>query len=179
MELTSLSQVRENILFRDPVSTRYGKRIKIEADYGNDRRGPLVIKTPLLFSYGVSEWFSKGKLKDYYMPFKLSPSYNTNELYDCLRDIENCCNIELFKVYGDLEAMKILQEVFASGQIYNIAYPKLLYAKKTNKFSTLFNEDERKCFVSFVLIIDSIYISKSGRAKIQIKVDEVCVNSLL
>ena len=31
------------------------KRIPIEISYGNNKKGPLVIETPTLFSFGVSE----------------------------------------------------------------------------------------------------------------------------
>ena len=187
MQWTSLSSVRENISFREPVTVTNGKRIKIEANYDNGTTGPLAIETPILFSYGVSEWFGRdGLLKDYYMPVKIE-SFDI-EFYDCLLNIEECCKRELYTAgfkYGTAHFMKkILQIVSADGDLYGIMYPKLLYSKKTNKFSTLFNYNEennpldylyRESLVSFILIIDSIYISKTGRAKIQIKVHDVIV----
>ena len=50
-----------NIIFKEPKEykvkdskIRY-KRIQIETKYPNNKKGSLVIETPLLFSFGVNE----------------------------------------------------------------------------------------------------------------------------
>ena len=55
MQLSNLG--KENLIFHEPVkNTKLNyERIKIETKYDNNKKGPLVIETPLLFSFGVTE----------------------------------------------------------------------------------------------------------------------------
>ena len=62
MQLTAYENVTpENVKFTDPKEFKVKdsnikyKRIPIEISYGNNKKGPLVIETPTLFSFGVSE----------------------------------------------------------------------------------------------------------------------------
>ena len=62
MQLTNYENItKENILFNKTKEYKVKesnikyKRIKIEVNYPNGKRGPLVVVTPLLFSFGVSE----------------------------------------------------------------------------------------------------------------------------
>ena len=62
MQLTSYENVTpENIIFNKAKESKLKdskikyKRIPIEVKYTNGKKGPLIIETPLLFSFGVSE----------------------------------------------------------------------------------------------------------------------------
>ena len=59
MQITSLNKLtKKNVIFHDAVVNKYGnKSIKIEVKTpGREReRGPLVIESPLLFSFGVQK----------------------------------------------------------------------------------------------------------------------------
>ena len=62
MQLSAFENVTpENVKFTDAKEFKVKdsnikyKRIPIEISYGNNKKGPLVIETPALFSFGVSE----------------------------------------------------------------------------------------------------------------------------
>ena len=62
MQLTAYENVTpENVKFTDAKEFKVKdsnikyKRIPIEISYGNNKKVPLVIETPTLFSFGVSE----------------------------------------------------------------------------------------------------------------------------
>ena len=62
MQLSKFENItKENIVFHEPkdfqlrnTNTKY-KRIKIETKLPNGKTSPLVLETPFLFSFGVSE----------------------------------------------------------------------------------------------------------------------------
>ena len=62
MQLSSYEHLtQDNIIFNEANEYKVKdskikyKRIPIEVKYSNGKKGPLVIETPLLFSFGVSE----------------------------------------------------------------------------------------------------------------------------
>ena len=62
MQLSSYDHLTpENIVFNEAKEYKVKdrkikyKRIPIEVKYSNGKKGPLVIETPLLFSFGVNE----------------------------------------------------------------------------------------------------------------------------
>ena len=62
MQLSSYDQItQENIIFNESKEFKVKdsnikyKRIPIEVKYPNGKKGPLVIGTPILFSFGVNE----------------------------------------------------------------------------------------------------------------------------
>ena len=62
MQLSSYDQItQENIIFNEAKEFKVKdsnikyKRIPIEVKYPNGKKGPLVIETPSLFSFGVNE----------------------------------------------------------------------------------------------------------------------------
>ena len=62
MQLSSYENLtQENIIFKEAKEFKVNdskikyKRIPIEIKYSNGKKGPLVIETPFLFSFGVSE----------------------------------------------------------------------------------------------------------------------------
>ena len=77
MQLSSFENITEdNIVFHEPkefqlrnTSIKY-KRIKIETKLPNGKISPLVVETPFLFSFGVSERKNQetGELNGYSIP---------------------------------------------------------------------------------------------------------------
>ena len=62
MQLTKIENLsKEKLIFHEAEEYSVNnsklkyKRIKIETSYSNGENGPLVIETPLLFSFGVTE----------------------------------------------------------------------------------------------------------------------------
>ena len=77
MQLSSYDRLTsENIIFNEAKEFKVKdskmkyKRIPIEVKYQNGKKGALVIETPLLFSFGVSEKKNQetGKLVGYSIP---------------------------------------------------------------------------------------------------------------
>ena len=62
MQLTPISKIKkQNFIFYQPndytiknTKLTY-KRLKLDVKYPDNKQGPLVIETPFLFSFGVSE----------------------------------------------------------------------------------------------------------------------------
>ena len=81
MNLTPIANlVNENLIyFSEPKESKVKdskikyKRIYIETVYSNGKRGPLVIESPFLFSFGVIERKNQetGKLAGYSIPICL------------------------------------------------------------------------------------------------------------
>ncbi|CAH3192556.1 unnamed protein product, partial [Porites evermanni] len=67
---------QENIIFNEAKEYKVKdskikyKRIPIEVKYPNNKKGPLVVESPVLFSFGVSEKKNQetGKLVGYSIP---------------------------------------------------------------------------------------------------------------
>ena len=62
MQLTKLENIsKENLFFHEPKEYKVKnskmkyQRMKIETKYSDNKKGPLVIESPFLFSFGVSE----------------------------------------------------------------------------------------------------------------------------
>ena len=78
MQLKSPSDIhrKEHLIFHNPIKYKVKNsdseyhRIKIETPYPNMKQGPLVIESPLLFSFGVNERRDKysNKLVGYSIP---------------------------------------------------------------------------------------------------------------
>ena len=105
MQLSSYSNItKDNIIFNQykeykvkDSNIKYS-RIPIEINYPNGKKGPLVIETPLLFSFGVNEKKNKdtGKLVGYSMPVCLwskDSDPNTKELafFETLNNVFFTC----------------------------------------------------------------------------------------
>ena len=101
MQLTAYENVTpENVSFTDPKEFKVKdsnikyKRIPIEISYGNNKKGPLVIETPTLFSFGVSEKKNKEtkKLVGYSVPVCLwgkdsQPNEKEQAFFDVINNI--------------------------------------------------------------------------------------------
>ena len=77
MQLSSYEKnIKENIIFNESKEYKVKdskikyQRIPIEVVYSNRQKGPLVVETPFLFSFGISENKDRksGKLVGYSIP---------------------------------------------------------------------------------------------------------------
>lgn len=105
MELTSLENLsKENIIF---LTAKYFtvknskikyQRIKIETHYTKGRKGAIVIETPFLFSFGVSERLNQeaNQLNGYSVPVCLwgkdeEPTTEESMFYKGMKKLFNIC----------------------------------------------------------------------------------------
>ena len=158
---------KENIVFHEPKdfqlrnsNIKY-KRIKIETKLPNDKISPLVLETPFLFSFRVSERKNQetNQLNGYSIPVCLwkkdaNPNQEEKDFYKALNNIHDICRDHLAEHYGDDEASrfgKILYEKQieyqnSKGKIKKkkdessspVLYVKLIYSDKTKKIMSIF-----------------------------------------
>ena len=101
MQLSSYDHLTpENIVFNEAKEYKVKdskikyKRIPIEVKYSNEKKGPLVIETPLLFSFGVNEKKNQetNKLVGYSMPVCLwakdsEPNTKEKAFFDVINNV--------------------------------------------------------------------------------------------
>ena len=204
MQLKSPSDIcsKENLIFHEPVqctvknSKSVYHRIKIETPYPNMKQGPLVIESPLLFSFGVNERRDKvtNKLVGYSIPVCLwskdkKPTQEEKEFYKCLKFIEKSCRIALEDAFGPELANNVSNLLYQKDKTKSpVLYAKLKYSEKSDKIFSSFrmkgNQDpdpldflNQYCNVKMALLVEGIYISESV-VSIQMKVEEVYVKPL-
>ena len=141
MQLTSYEKViPENIIFHEAKEFKLKEsnikynRIPIEVTYKDGKKGPLVIETPVLFSFGVSEKKNQetGKLNGYSVPVCMwgkdsDPNEKEKAFFDVMNNIEDLCRKYLEKEYGPDMAS------FMSPILY---YKKIEYKDKNGKKRT-------------------------------------------
>ena len=168
MELSSYTNInKENIIFNQPRdyivknSNLSYTRIPIEIKYSKTKKGPLVVETPFLFSFGVTENIDKdsGKLNGYSIPICLwpkdsKPSNSEKEFYDIINLLKDLCNKHLEDKYGVDEIKDLTLPLYYKKIEYTdkkgkkktkvdetsapILYTKLIYSDKSKKFLSLF-----------------------------------------
>ena len=174
MQLSSYDQVtQENIIFNEAKefkvkdsSIKY-KRIPIEIKYPNGKKGPLVIETPILFSFGVSEKKNQetGKLVGYSIPVCLwskdaSPNSEEKAFFDVIINVVKLCNFYLENEYGADFASSISSPFYYKQIDYTdkkgkkktkidsssapVLYAKLIYSEKSKKILSLFKTNRGK-----------------------------------
>lgn len=206
MPLTKPSDFCEkNILFLEPTSDKNGNDfIKIRARNPNNKQGLLVIESPFLFSFGVSERRSKETedLMGYTLPLCMwkkdgEESQEEKEFFQCLVKIRDIYYKHLEDVYGPEQANE-LKEIFYYNEITDkkgrnkrdestppILYVKLVYPRKDDRIFSLFrtkgddNVDPLKylnkyCTVKAALLVDGMYMSENA-VYVQLKVSEAYV----
>ena len=168
MQLSSYDYLtQENIIFNQAKEynvkdskIKY-KRIPIQVKYPNGKKGSLVIETPLLFSFGVSEKKDKdtNKLVGYSIPVCLwardsEPSTKEKAFFETLNNVFLICQKYLENDYGSHIA-SLLSSPFYYKQIeYTdkkgktktkideksapVLYAKLIYSEKSKKILSLF-----------------------------------------
>ena len=168
MQLSSYENVtQENIIFKEAKEYKVKdskikyKRIPIEVKYPNGKKGALVIESPVLFSFGVSEKKNqeRNKLVGYSIPVCLwakdsVPSNKEKEFFDVINNVVTLSQLHLEKEYGP-DLASTLSPPFYFKQIeYTdkkgkkrtkvdessspVLYAKLIYSEKSRKILSLF-----------------------------------------
>ena len=174
MQITSYEDLTpDNIIFNEAKEykvkdskIRY-KRIPIEVKYPNGKKGQLIIETPLLFSFGVTEKKNQetNKLVGYSIPVCLwakdsEPNIQEKAFFDVINNITTICQQHLENEYG-ADLASSLSEPFQYKQVeYTdkkgkkktkrdtsaapVLYAKLIYSEKSKKILSLFKTKGKK-----------------------------------
>ena len=167
MELSSYENIiQDNILFNEAKDYKVKdsnlsyKRIPIEIKYTNKKKGPLVVETPFLFSFGVSVNKDKksGKLNGYSIPVCLwprdsKPNSSEKAFFDIIKLLENLSKKHLEKYESD-EILPLSSPLYFKQIEYidkkgkkktkvdessaPILYAKIIYSEKSKKILSLF-----------------------------------------
>ena len=168
MQLSSYENItQENIIFNEAKEYKVKdskikyKRIPIEVKYPNNKKGPLVVETPFLFSFGVSEKKNQetGKLVGYSIPVCLwskdsEPNNKERAFFDVINNVikfsqqhlENEFGQDLASSFSSPFYYKQIEYTYKKGKKKTkkdessspILYAKLIYSEKTNKILSLF-----------------------------------------
>ena len=126
MQLSKLENIiKENIVFYEPKdfqlrnsNIKY-KRIKIETKLPDGKTSPLVLETPFLFCFGVSERKNQetNQLNGYSIPVCLwkkdeKPNQEENDFYYARNKIHEICRDYLAEYYGDNEATSLAEILY-------------------------------------------------------------------
>ena len=174
MQLSSYDDlIAENIVFNEAKEYKVKdskikyKRIPIEVKYSNGKKGPIVIETPFIFSFGVNEKKNQetNKLVGYSMPVCLwakdsEPNTQEEKFYSTINNIFSVCRNHLELEYGS-DIASSLSLPFYDKQIEYIdkkgkkktkidhssapvLYAKLIYSEKSKKILSLFKTKGKK-----------------------------------
>ena len=167
MQLSSFENITEdNIVFQAakkfkiPNSKMKYERIKIERQLPDGKTTPLVVATPILFSFGISERKDQetNKLNGYSIPVCLwkkdsEPNQKETNFLNIIKKVQDLCQDHLSREYGensisDMLYYKQIEYVDKKGKTKKkkdessspVLYVKLIYSSETKKFSTIFRE---------------------------------------
>ena len=179
MQLSSYDRLTpENIIFNEAKEFKVKdskikyKRIPIEVKYPNGKKGALVIETPLLFSFGVSEKKNQetGKLVGYSIPVCLwskdsEPNAKEKAFFDTLNNLREICCQHLESEYGSDMASTLSSPFYYKQVEYTdkkgkkktrvdesaapVLHAKLIYSDKSKKILSLFNSKGKKALNPF------------------------------
>ena len=168
MQLSSYDHLTpENIVFNEAKEYKVKdrkikyKRIPIEVKYSNGKKGPLVIETPLLFSFGVNEKKNQetNKLVGYSIPVCLwakdsEPNTKEKAFFDVINNVTTLSQQHLENEYGADLASTLSSPFYFKQEEYTdkkgkkktridsssapILYAKLIYSEKSKKILSLF-----------------------------------------
>ena len=166
MQLSSYDHLTpENIIFNEAKDYKVKdskikyKRIPIEVKYSNGKKGPLVIETPFLFSFGVNEKKNQetNKLVGYSIPVWAKDSEpNTKEkaFFDANNNVTTFSQQHLENEYGADLASTLSSPFYFKQEEYTdkkgkkktridhssapVLYAKLIYSEKSKKILSLF-----------------------------------------
>ena len=168
MQLSSYENItQENIIFNEAKEYKVKdskikyKRIPIEVKYPNNKKGPLVVETPFLFSFGVSEKKNQetGKLVGYSIPVCLwskdsEPNNKEKAFFNFINILKTLSQQHLENEYGPDQASSLSSPFYYKQIEYTdkkgkkrtkvdessspILYTKLIYSEKTKKILSLF-----------------------------------------
>ena len=168
MQLSSYENItQENIIFNEAkeykvkdTKIKY-KRIPIEVKYPNNKKGPLVVETPFLFSFGVNEKKNQetNKLVGYSIPVCLwakdsEPNTKEKAFFDFINNVKTLSQQHLENEYGPDLASSMSSPFYYKQIEYTdkkgkgktkvddssapVLYAKLIYSEKSRKILTLF-----------------------------------------
>ena len=168
MQLSKYENInQENIIFNEPKEYKVKdskikyKRIPIEVKYPNNKKGPLVIETPVLFSFGVNEKKNQetGKLVGYSIPVCLwskdsEPNIKEKAFFYVINNITTASQYHLENEYGADMASTLPSPFYFKKEEYidkkgkkktkvdessaPVLYAKLIYSEKSKKILSLF-----------------------------------------
>ena len=168
MQLSSYENItQENIIFNEAKEYKVKdskikyKRIQIEVKYPNNKKGPLVVETPLLFSFGVNEKKNQetNKLVGYSIPVCLwakdsEPNNKEKAFLDVINNITTLSQKHLENEYGSDLASSLSSPFYYKQEEYTdkkgkkrtkvdessapVLYAKLIYSEKSRKILSLF-----------------------------------------
>ena len=174
MQLTSYGHLTsDNIIFNEAKEYKVKdskikyKRIPIEVKYPNGKKGPLIIETPFLFSFGVNEKKSQdtNKLVGYSIPVCLwskdsEPNAEEQLFLEALNNIVGMCTLYLESEYGADLASSLSSPFYYKQVEYTdkkgkkktkrdtsaapVLYAKLIYSEKSKKILSLFKTKGKK-----------------------------------
>ena len=174
MQLSSYDRLTtDNIIFNEAKEYRVKdskikyKRIPIEVKYPNGKKGALVIETPLLFSFGVSEKKNQetNKLVGYSIPVCLwakdsEPNTKEKAFFDAINNVTTLSQQHLENEYGADLASTLSSPFYYKREEYTdkkgkkktridlssapVLYAKLIYSEKSKKILSLFKTKEKK-----------------------------------
>ena len=174
MQLSSYENItQENIIFNEAKEYKIKdskikyKRIPIEVKYKNGKKGPLVIETPYLFSFGVNEKKNQetNKLTGYSIPVCLwakdsQPNEEEKSFFDCIGNLTFLTQKYLENEYGPDLASSLSSPLYYKQEEYldkkgkkktrndtssaPVLYAKLIYSEKTKKILSLFRGKRNK-----------------------------------
>ena len=168
MQLSSFENINEdNIVFhaakqfKVPNSKMKYERIKIEMKLPNGKTTPLVVATPILFSFGLSERKDQetNKINGYSIPICLwkkdsEPNQREANFLNIINKVQEVCQDHLSREYDENKAYSLTDMLYYKQIEYvdkkgktkkkkdesssPVLYEKLIYSTGTKKFSTIF-----------------------------------------
>ena len=174
MQLSSFENItKDSIVFQTakkhkvPNSKIKYERIKIERKLPDGKTTPLVVETPFLFSFGISERKDQetNKINGYSIPVCLwkkdaVPNQKETNFLNIINKVFALCQDHLSKEYGENEASSLLDILYYKQVEYvdkkgktkkkrdesssPVLYVKLIYSIETKKFSTILREKGKK-----------------------------------
>ena len=174
MQLSTYENItQENIIFNEAKEYKVKdskikyKRIPIEVKYPNNKKGPLVIETPVLFSFGVNEKKNQetNKLVGYSIPVCLwakdsEPSSKEKAFFDVINNVTTLSQQHLENEYGPDLASSLSSPFYYKQIEYTdkkgkkrtkvdessapVLYAKLIYSEKSKKILSLFKTKGKK-----------------------------------
>ena len=174
MQLSSFENITEdNIVFQTakkykvPNSKIKYERVKIERKLLNGKTTPLVVETPFLFSFGISERKDQetNKVNGYSIPVCLwkkdaEPNQKDTNFLNIINKVFVLCQDHLSREYGENEASSLSDMLYYKQVEYvdkkgktkkkkdetssPVLYVKLIYSSETKKFSTIFRVKGKK-----------------------------------
>ena len=200
MQLSSYEKnIKENIIFNKSKEYKVKdskikyKRIPIEVRYSNSQKGPLVVETPFLFSFGVSEKKNQetGKLVGYSIPVCLwskdsEPDNKEKAFFNFINILKTLSQQHLENEYGPDQASSLSSPFYYKQIEYTdkkgkkrtkvdessspILYTKLIYSEKTKKILSLFKGKKGRDLNPFK------YINQYCRVKLALIIEGIFIS---